>query len=110
MDLEVVESPQNYEDGLHPTEIYLRGTLEQRSDIILNHPDACGFLYIHDEIITKAYFPKKVVNYSNKGKGEYKVIAAASGTLKEYSRFTRPKHLHSAIIITSRYLQSFPRT
>ena len=91
MDLQVIESPQSYEDGLHPTEIYLRGTLEQRSDIILNHPDVCGFLYIHDEIITKASFPKKVVNYSSKGKGDYKVIAAASGTLEEFVPFYAPE-------------------
>ena len=91
MDSDLNESPRIYEEGLHPAEIFLRGTLEQRSDIILNHPDVCGFLYIHDEIISKAYFPKKVVNYSNKGKGDFKVIAAASGTLDDYVPFYAPE-------------------
>ena len=47
------EAPQEYPSGIHPLELYLKGSIEQRSDIILNHSDLCGYVYIHDRIVTK---------------------------------------------------------
>ena len=85
------ESPRTYEDELHPVEIYLRGNLETRSDIIINHPDVAGYLYLHDGILSKAYFPKKVVDYGKQDKGDFKVIAAATGPPEEYVPFYAPE-------------------
>ena len=85
------ESPRSYKSGLYPVELYLSGDLETRSDIIVNHRDVSSFLSLHDQIVSRAYFPKKVVNYSKQNKGDYKVIAAGTGTLEDYVPFHAPE-------------------
>ena len=82
-DTEEVELP-TYPDGEHPLEIFMHGDAETRSDVILNHPDVLGFVYLNDDVITKAFLPKKVVNFKTKSK----VIVAVSGDTEEYTPFS----------------------
>ena len=49
---------------------------------------------------------KKVVNYSNKGKGDYKVIAAASGTPEDYVPFYTPE---TFILSDHHHLELYPK-
>ena len=49
----------------------------------LNHPDVLGFVYLNDDVITKSFLPKKVVNFKTKSK----VVVAVSGDTKEYTPF-----------------------
>ena len=49
------EAPQEYQEGIHLLELHLKGSIEQRLDIIHDHSGVCGYIYIHDRIVTKAF-------------------------------------------------------
>ena len=80
--VKTTETPRDYPHGSHPFELYLNGSPEERADILLCHPDVCGYIYVHDRIVTKAFFPKKVIFYDTKDEEDYdaKVIVAAMGS------------------------------
>ena len=46
-----------------------------RGEIILNHPDVIGFIYLNDDVITEAFLLKKMVN----SKTNSKVFISVSG-------------------------------
>ena len=52
-----------YSEGFSPAEIFLEGDTETRTDVILNHPDAIGFIFLYKDVVTKAFLPTKVVNF-----------------------------------------------
>ena len=79
---------ESYEKGMHPVELYRNGDLDARSDVLLTHPDVIGFLFVHEGILTKAYLPKKVVNFGATKSEERKSIVAVSGTCSEYTPFS----------------------
>ena len=68
------EATQEYKKGLNPLVLYLTGSIEERGDIILNHPDVCGYIYVHDRIVTKAFLPKKVVKYDTKDEDNHYTV------------------------------------
>ena len=49
----------SYTNDLHPLYMFLNRDLDTRAEIILNHPDVIGFVYLHNDNITKAFFTKK---------------------------------------------------
>ena len=57
------QTPESYPDDQNPINIYIQGNAETRSDVILNHPDVIGFVYFNNNIVTKAFLPKKVINF-----------------------------------------------
>ena len=77
-----------YLDEDHPLYMYLEGDSETRGDIILNHPDVTGFVYLHDDTIVKAYLPKRVVNFKATSKEKRKVIVAVSGDTQDHIPFS----------------------
>ena len=77
-----------YPSGQNPIEVFLDADLETRSEVLLNHPDVTGFVYIHEDEITKAFFPTKVVDFKAKDTSKRKSIAAVTGTPGEYSPFS----------------------
>ena len=81
-------SVDEYPDGLHPTAIYLQGDVDTRSDVILNHPDVIGFVYLNENIITKAFLAKKVVNFKTTDPNKKKRIVAVSGDTDEFTPFS----------------------
>ena len=70
-----------YQDGENPLELFIKGDTEMRGEIILNHPDVIGSVYLNDDIITKAFLPKKMVNF----KTNTKVIIAVSGDTEDFT-------------------------
>ena len=82
-------TPQ-YDDDSHPLFLYLHGTVQLRSDIILNHPDVTGFVYLHDDVITKAFLPKKIINFKSTSEDRNN-IAAVSGDTDDYTPFLVPE-------------------
>ena len=80
---EGVEST-TFRDGEHPLELFIQGDTEMREEVILNHPDVVGFIYLNEDVITKAYLPKKMINF----KTNTKVIVAVSGDSEEYTPFS----------------------
>ena len=83
----------NFPEGLHPVELYYKGDMETRGDVLLNHPEVTGFIYLHEDVITKAYFPKKVVNFKATSEDNKKVIAAVSGSTDEFTPFCVPEKM-----------------
>ena len=69
-----------YPSGQNPIDLFLDADVETRSEVLLNHPDVTGFVYIHDDEITKAFFPTKVVNFKAKDTNKRKTIAAVTGS------------------------------
>jgi len=78
-----------YPEGASPAEIYIGGDLETRSDVILNHPDVIGFIFLYEDVVTKAFLPTKVVNFQARNENK-KVFAAVSGSLTNYTPFSVP--------------------
>ena len=70
-----------YRVGENPLELFIEGDTEMRGEIILNHPDVIGFIYLNDDVITKAFLPKKMVNF----KSNTKVIIAVSGDTEDFT-------------------------
>ena len=77
-----------YPSGQNPIDLFLDADVETRSEVLLNHPDVTGFVYIHDDEITKAFFPTKVVDFKAKDTNKRKTIAAVTGSPGEYSPFS----------------------
>ena len=75
----------SYTNDLHPLYMFLNGDLDTRAEIILNHPDVIGFVYLHDDNITKAFLPKKVVNFAASSPEKRKTIVAVSGDADDYN-------------------------
>ena len=72
-----------YPKGSHPLDLFLQGDIETRGDVILTHPDVIGFVYLNEDIITKTYLPKKVVNFKATTQANKKVIVVVSGDTEE---------------------------
>ena len=49
-----------YPPGLNPIDLFLDTDIETRSEVLLNHPGVTGFVYIHDNEITKAFFQPRL--------------------------------------------------
>ena len=77
-----------FQQNQNPLDLYLLGDQDTRRDIILNHPDVSGYVYTQDGTVIEAFHPKKVINWSNSKDEGSKVIAAASGTLQDYTPFS----------------------
>ena len=52
-----------FSEGFSPAEIFLEGDIETRTDVLLNHPDVIGFIFLYEDVVTKAFLPTKVVNF-----------------------------------------------
>ena len=70
--------------------------METRSNVILNHPDVIGFVYLNENNVTKAFLPKKHVNFTAATSDKSNIIVAVSGEPEEYTPFSVPEdHLFS---------------
>ena len=70
-----------YNVGENPLDLFIEGDTEMRGEILLNHPDVTGFIYLNDDVITKAFLPKKMVNFKN----NTKVIISVSGDTEDFT-------------------------
>ena len=80
-----------YQKGNHPLDLFLKDNSEKRGDVILNRPDVIGFVYLTEDILTKALCLKKVVNFKANTQANKKVIIAVSGDTEEYTPFCVPE-------------------
>ena len=48
-----------YPKGEHPLEHYVQGDADTRKEVILDHPDVIGYIYLNEDGIKKYSFPKK---------------------------------------------------
>ena len=85
---------------------------EVRLNLLLNHPKIYGFVYILDGILTKAFLPKKSVDWSTNREH----IATVSGSPYNYTPFSVPSdiisgdtpHLHEPVKLHSTLKSSSP--
>ena len=70
---------EKYSDDLHPLYLYLKGDVNLRSEVILNHPDVVGFVYLNDNIVTKAFLSTKVIDFKAANPEKRNSIVAVSG-------------------------------
>ena len=59
-----------------------------RSDVILNHPDVLGYMYLYNDTIRKAFLVNKVVNFKATSASEKNTIVAVSGDTEDYIPFS----------------------
>ena len=81
----------SYSEDNDPLYLFLEGNIEMRSNVLLNHPDVTGFIYLNDDIVTKAFLPKRVVNFK-KTPDKRNTIVAVSGDTEDFTPFAVPEH------------------
>ena len=59
-----------------------------RSDVIFNHPDVLGFMYLYEDNIRKAFLVNKVVNFKASSPSKKNTIVAVSGDTEDYIPFS----------------------
>ena len=84
-------TPETFQDGYHPLELFLKGDTESRSELLLNHPEIVGFIYRQNDDLMKAFFCTKVIDWHETNTDEFKVIAAINGTTEEYTPISVPE-------------------
>ena len=93
------EEEIKYPEGTSPAELYVEGNLEIRTDVILNHPDVIGFVFLYEDVVTKAFLPTKVVNF--KARNENKKSLQQSVVLSKVTLLFRfPIELYLVMFIT----------
>ena len=73
--------------GTNPIELFLSSDRETRLNILTSHPQVVGFVYLYEDLITKASLPKQVIDWAN----NEKMVVAVSGTPDEYAPFSVPE-------------------
>ena len=73
--------------GNNPIELFLSSDRETRLNILTNHPQVIGFVYLYENAITKAFLPKQVIDWTSNDK----MVVAVSGTPEEYAPFSVPE-------------------
>ena len=81
-------SPATYSDEDHPLVLFLKADAEGREDILLSHPDVIGFVYIQENSISKAFLPKKIINFKATAPENKKIIAAVTGDTEDFTPFS----------------------
>ena len=82
---------EEYSNDSHPLYLYLLGDKDMRSDIILNHPDVLGFIYLYENNVRKAFMVNKVVDFKATNVSKKNSIIAISGDTEDYVPFSVPE-------------------
>ena len=95
--MDIFEAPdltqETFAEGYHPLELFLKGDTQERSEILLNHPEVIGFMYRQSNDLMKGFFCTKVIDWHESGNDEFKVIAAINGTTDDFVPFSVPENL-----------------
>ena len=82
---------EEYSDDVHPLYLYLLGDKDMRSDVILNHPDVLGYIYVYENNVRKAFLAHKVINFKASSASKKNSIVAVSGDTQDYIPFSVPE-------------------
>ena len=66
--------------------LYVKSDLETRIKILTSHPQIAGFVFIEKVMLTKAYFPKKIRDWSAKTMKH--TVAALTGCPSNHTAFS----------------------
>ena len=74
---------RSYNEGCHLIEIYVKEDKSYRADVLFINIDMIGFLYVYEDILTKAFLVKRYTNFST----GVRTITAVSGPCFKYTPF-----------------------
>ena len=78
------DSPSlKFPDGFHPIDLYVKGDNGKRADVLRNHHDAFGFIYVHNNIVSKTFVVKRNRNFGT----NIRTMAAVSGNYFDFTPF-----------------------
>jgi hypothetical protein len=79
-------SPNDHETdlGQNPIDLYFESDSDTRANILLNHPQVIGFVYFNEGSVTKAFLPKRIIDWGS----SRKIIAAVSGSPDDFVPFS----------------------
>ena len=91
------DSPSlKFPEGSHPVNLYVKGDRDKRANILLNHHDMIGFIYVHDTIISKEFVVKRNTNFGT----NIRTMTAVSENCFDFTPFNvLDKILFSDVII-----------
>ena len=70
--------------GQNPIDLYFESDSDTRANILLNHPQVIGFVYFNEGSVTKAFLPKRIIDWTS----SRKIIAAVSGSPDDFVPFS----------------------
>ena len=70
--------------GHNPIDLYFESDLDTRANILLSHPQVIGFVYFNEGSVTKAFLPKRIIDWNS----SEKIIAAVSGSPDDFVSFS----------------------
>ena len=78
------DSPSlKFPDGFHPMDLYVKGDNGKRADVLRNHHDAIGFIYVHNNIVSKTFVVKRNRNFGT----NIRTMTAVSGNYFDFTPF-----------------------
>ena len=72
-----------FQDGSHPVDLYVKGDNGKRADVLLNHQDVIGCIYVHENIVSKAFVIKRNTDFET----NVRTVTATSGNCFEFTPF-----------------------
>ena len=72
-----------FQDGSHPVDLYVKGDNGKRADVLLNHQDVIGFIYVHENIVSKAFVVKRNTDFGT----NVRTVTAVSGNYYHFTPF-----------------------
>ena len=100
-----------FQDGSHPVDLYVKGDNGKRADVLLNHQDVIGFIYVHENVVSNAFVVKRNTEFGT----NVRTVTAVSGNCFEFTPFRVPTSSYLIIpsqtifFRPSRSVLSFPR-
>ena len=80
----------------HPVDLYVKGDNGTRADVLLNHQDVIEFIYVHKNIICKAFIVKRNTDFGT----NFRTVIAVSGNCHDFTPFkVAGKILFSDVIV-----------
>ena len=79
---------EDYDDNSHPLILYLQGDKDVRSEVLLNHPDVIGFIYLRENVVSKAFLQKRIIDFKSNDPATKKMIVAVSGDPDNFTSFS----------------------
>ena len=85
-----------FPDGPHSMYLYVKGDNGKRVDVLLNHQDVIRFIYVHENIVSKAFVVKLNTDFGT----NVRTVIAFSGNYYDFTPFrVADKILFSDVIV-----------
>ena len=72
-----------FPNGSHPVDLYVKGDNGKRADVLLNHQDVIEFIYVHKNILSKAFIVKRNTDFGT----NVRTMTTVSGNCFDFTPF-----------------------